>query len=105
MNHVVITGKITGDIIHELDRAVSFCKFNVKNSYFKGNNSTQQIVIIRCIAYGAVADYVANELYEGCNVIVTGRVCYRKIEANNTVINQLYIGCNTVSILEQEEYT
>lgn len=104
MNHVVITGKITGNIVYELDRATSMCSFNVKNLYYKNNTSTQQVTIIRCIAYGAVADYVGNELYEGCNVIVTGRVCYRRIEANNTAINQLYVGCNTVSILEQEEY-
>ena len=71
MNHVVITGKITGDIIYEQDRA----------------------------------DYVGNELYQGCNVIITGRVCYRRIEIPNSVVNQLYVGCNTVSILEQEEYT
>jgi len=105
MNHVVITGKITGSIIYELDRATPMCTFSVKNLYYKNNTSTQQATIIRCIAYGAVADYVGNELYEGCNVIVTGRVCYRRIEANNTAINQLYVGCNTVSILEQEEYT
>ena len=105
MNHVVITGKITGDIIYEQDRATSMCSFNVKNLYYRGNTSTQQAVIIRCIAYGAVADYVGNELYQSCNVIVTGRVCYRRIEIPNSVVNQLYVGCNTVSILEQEEYT
>lgn len=105
MNHVVITGKITGDIIYEQDRATSMCSFNVKNLYYKGNANVQQAVIVRCIAYGAVADYVGNELYQGCNVIVTGRVCYRRIEIPNSVVNQLYVGCNTVSILEQEEYT
>lgn len=104
MNYCVITGKIDGDIISELDREISCTKFNLKNLYYKPNVSATERTIIRCICYGALADYVNNELYEGANIIVAGRILSRHYIANGAHFDRLYIGCNTVSLLEQEEY-
>lgn len=104
MNYCVVSGQIVGDIVSELDKNMSCCKFNIKNLYYKPNVSANEKTIIRCICYGALADYVYNELYEGANILVTGRVLNRHYVSNNTHIDRLYIGCNTVSKLEQEEY-
>ena len=105
MNYCVISGQIVGDIDNELNNTMSCCKFNLKNLYYKPNVSATERTIIRCVCYGAVADYVINELYEGANVLVTGRVLSRHYVVNNTHIDRLYIGCNTVTRLEQEEYS
>ena len=105
MNYVVISGQIVGDIDNELSKEMSCAKFNVKNIYYKPTTSTSEKTIIRCICYGALADYVYNELYEGANILVTGRVLNRHYIVNNTHIDRLYVGCNTVTKLEQEEYS
>ena len=105
MNYVVVSGQIVGDIDTELNKEMSCTKFNVKNLYYKPNVSASEKTIIRCICYGALADYVYNELYEGANIIVTGRVLNRHYVSNGIHLDRLYIGCNTVSILEQEEYS
>lgn len=105
MNYCVVSGKIVGDIDNSINGNMSCCKFNIQNLYYTPNKSATEKTIIRCICYGALADYVYNELYEGANVIVTGRVLNRFYISNNTKFNRLYIGCNTVSRLEQEEYT
>lgn len=104
MNYCVVSGQIVGEIVSELDREMSCVKFNIKNLYYMTNKSANEKTIIRCVCYGALADYVHNELYEGANIIVTGRILNRHYIANNISINRLYIGCNTVSRLEQEEY-
>ena len=104
MNYCVITGKIYGEIVNELGADLSCTKFNLKNLYYKPNVSATEKTIIRCICYGALADYVNNELYEGANVIVTGRVLSRHYISNGAHIDRLYVGCNTISLLEQEEY-
>ena len=104
MNYVVVSGQIVGDIDTELNKEMSCTKFNIKNIYYKPTTSTSEKTIIRCICYGALADYVYNELYEGANVLVTGRVLNRHYVVNNTHIDRLYVGCNTVTKLEQEEY-
>ena len=104
MNYCVISGQIVGDIVSELDREKSCCKFNIKNLYYKPNVSASEKTIIRCICYGALADYVYHELYEGANILVTGRVLSRHYVSNGVHIDRLYVGCNTVTKLEQEEY-
>lgn len=104
MNYCVISGQIVGDIVSELDREKSCCKFNIKNLYYKTNVSASEKTIIRCICYGALADYVYHELYEGANILVTGRVLSRHYVSNGVHIDRLYVGCNTVTKLEQEEY-
>ena len=105
MNQVIISGKITGDINCELDKNVTTTKFKLLNMVYSPNRSSMIKTIVRCITYGALAEYVNNELYEGCNVICTGRIQYRRYLSNNTAIDLMYVMCNTVSILEQEEYS
>lgn len=105
MNYVVISGQIVGDIDSELSKEMSCTKFNIKNIYYKPTTSTSEKTIIRCICYGALADYVYNELYEGANILVTGRVLNRHYIVNGAHIDRLYVGCNTVTKLEQEEYS
>ena len=105
MNQVIISGKITGDINCELDKNTTTTKFKLLNMVYSHNRSSMIKTIVRCITYGALADYVNNELYEGCNVICTGRIQYRRYLNNNTAIDLMYVMCNTVSILEQEEYS
>ena len=104
MNYCVISGKIVGNIESDIEKEMSRCSFNLDNLYYTPTKSATERTIIRCVCYGALADYVYHELYDGANVIVTGRVLNRHYVANNTSINRLYIGCNTVSRLEQEEY-
>lgn len=104
MNYCTISGTIVGDIDTELDREMRCCKFNIKNLYWKQTVSAMEKTIIRCICYGALAEYVSNELYDGANVLVTGRIVSRHYVVNNTHLDRLYIGCNTVTRLEQEEY-
>lgn len=105
MNYCIVSGTIVGDIDSELNKEMSCTKFNIKNLYYKSNKSSTEKAIIRCICYGALADYVYNELYEGANILVTGRVLNRHYVSNGVHLDRLYIGCNTVSILEQEEYS
>ena len=105
MNYVVISGQIVGDIDTELNKEMSCTKFNIKNIYYKPTTSTSEKTIIRCICYGALADYVYNELYEGANILVTGRVLNRHYITNGVHIDRLYVGCNTVTKIEQEEYS
>lgn len=105
MNMCLVSGKIIGDIENSQSGEMSCTKFNIKNLYYKPNKSANEKAIIRCICYGALADYVYNELYEGANILVTGRVLNRHYVSNGVHLDRLYIGCNTVSILEQEEYS
>lgn len=105
MNMCVISGKIVGDIENNQNGTMSCCKFNIKNLYYKPTKSSNEKTIIRCICYGSLADYVYNELYEGADIIVTGRILNRHYITNNTHIDRMYVGCNTVSKLEQEEYS
>ena len=74
MNYCTVSGTIVGDIDSELDREMRCAKFNIKNLYYKPNVSSMEKTIIRCICYGALAEYVVNELYEGANILVTGRI-------------------------------
>ena len=69
MNYCVVSGQIVGNIDNQLNGEMSCCKFSIKNLYYKPNVSATEKTIIRCICYGALADYVYNELYEGANVI------------------------------------
>lgn len=105
MNQVVISGKIYGDINHEYNNSVSTTKFKILNQKYSPSSSTMMKTIVWCRCTGALADYVNTELYEGCNIIVTGFIQYLTYVVNNTKIDRLVIYCNTVSILEQEEYT
>lgn len=105
MNQVVISGKIYGDINHEYNDSVSTTKFKILNQRYSPNGGTMLKTIVWCRCTGALADYVNTELYEGCNIIVTGFIQYLTYVVNNTKIDRLMIYCNTVSILEQEEYT
>lgn len=105
MNYCVVSGKIIGDIISEMDKEMKCCKFKIKNLYYTPSKSANETTYIRCIAYGALAEYIYNEMWEGCNVLVTGRVLHRHYISNNQPIDLMYVGCNTVSKLEQEEYS
>lgn len=104
MNYVTISGKIVGDIVSELDKEMRCCKFKLKNLYYSPTKTATEVTIVRCIAYGGLAEYIYNEMYEGCDVVITGRVLHRHYVSNNTAIDVMYIGCNTVSKLEQGEY-
>lgn len=104
MNHVTLSGEIVGDIIQELDKTTKTVKFKIKNLYFSPTKKNNEVTYIRCIAYGSLASYCYNELYEGAKVLITGRVLNRHYIVNNSSIDILYIGCNTVSKLDQEEY-
>ena len=104
MNQVIISGKIQ-TITSELDKNTTTTKFKLLNMVYSPNRSSMIKTIVRCITYGALAEYVNNELYEGCNVICTGRIQYRRYISNNTALDLMYVSCNTVSILEQEEYS
>lgn len=104
MNTVIISGKIES-ITSELDKNTTTSKFKLLNQVYSPNKSSMIKTIVRCICYGALAEYVNNELYEGCNVICTGRISYRRFISNNQPIDIMYVACNTVSILEQEEYS
>jgi single-stranded DNA-binding protein len=105
MNTVIISGKISGEITCEYDKHTTTTKFKLLNQVYSGVKSSMLKTIVRCICYGAVAEYVQNELYDGCNVICTGRIQYRRYISNNQPIDIMYVCCNTVSILEQEEYS
>lgn len=104
MNYVVISGQIVGDIKEELNRELYCCKFKLKNTKFSEKKSNVETVYIDCICYGNVATFVNTELYDGANVVVTGRVLTRHYIVNGTGFYKLYIGCNTVTKLEQEDY-
>lgn len=105
MNQVVISGKITGDINHEYNGDVSTVKFKILNQKYSYNSNKKISTIVWCRCTGALADYVNTELYEGCDIIVTGYIQYLSYVVNNVKIDRLVIYCNTVSILEQEEYS
>lgn len=104
MNYVVVSGKVHGEIIKEYKENTTMCKFKVKNIYFSPSRQNNEVTYIRCIAYGSLAEYCNNELYEGEDVIITGRIHHRYYKAEGKDINMFYIACNTVSRLEQEEY-
>lgn len=105
MNQVVISGKISGDILHEYNDTVSTTKFKILNQRYSPGSNTMLKTMVWCRCTGALADYVNTELYEGCNIIVTGYIQYITYVVGGTKIDRLVIHCNTVSILEQEEYT
>lgn len=105
MNHVCISGKVSGEIVSDIDRNMPCTTFTIKNLYHSDKTNIISTSYIRCIAYGGLAEYCYNELYEGASILVTGRVLNRTYICNNTKIDRLYIGCNTVSKLLQEEYT
>ena len=105
MNTVIISGKIYGDIYYEYTNDVSITKFKICNQKYNGTKGIMDRHIIRCICKGALADYVNTELYEGCNIIITGYISSKVFDVNNTKVDRTYLYCNTVSVLEQEEYS
>lgn len=104
MNYCTISGTITGEICSTISEDMDKTTFNIKNLYYSPLTKATEKTIIRCICYGGLADYVNNELYEGANVLVTGRILSRFYKTEKTNVSRLYIGCNTVTKLEQEEY-
>ena len=105
MNNVVISGTIHTEIqTLNTDTGMRESKFRLKNNYFRNSNSTMDVSYINCIAYGSTASYIENELYQGCKVIVTGRLSSRTINVTGNYVTNFYIIINTISILEQEEY-
>ena len=104
MNYVVISGTVYGDITKEYKDSGTVCKFKVKNLYFSPSRQNNEVTYIRCIAYGNLAEYCNNELYEGESIIVTGRIHHKYYKTDKMDINMFYVACNTVSRLEQEEY-
>ena len=70
-------------------------------AYKKNNIET---IYLDCICYGNVARYVYHELYEDCDVLITGRMLTRHYVVNGSGFYKYYIGCNTVTKLEQEDY-
>lgn len=107
MNTIVVSGKIASDILEDLNGELYCSKFKIKNMSYSPNRKYNNVetVMLPCIAYGNVARYVSTELYNGCDVLITGRILTRtyKVESNKTV-TKYYIGCNTVTKLEQELY-
>lgn len=106
MNMCIVSGKIVGDIENSQNGTMSCTKFNIQNMRYKPTTSTMEKTIIRCVSYGALADYINNELYEGCNIVVTGNILNRRyyLDSTKSYIDRLYVGCSTVSRLDQEEY-
>lgn len=106
MNSVVITGKIFSSIDYELNGEMVSCKFSVQNQTYTATRGKMDTTVVPCRATGALADYIYHEMYEGCNVIVTGvvRQSYYRLK-NNVTRNIIYISCRTVSRLDQEDYT
>lgn len=105
MNYCTVSGKLVGDIDSSYTNEMRCCKFNLKNIYYKPTTSTSEQTTIRCICYGALADYVVNELYDGASILVTGRILSRHYVVNGMHTDRVYVGCNTVTKLEQEEYS
>ena len=106
MNHCVISGKISGDIDKTIgDNGMVTCKFNVANIHYKPKINASEKTLIRCVAYGALAEYVYNEMYDGANVLITGRILSRTYQVNNGLYRKTYVGCDTVSRLDQEDYS
>lgn len=106
MNHVTISGMISGDFDYTTgDNNMRCLKFTLLNQEFKPSTSTKETTYIKCIAYGAVADYINSEMYDGAKVVVTGRLVHRRYLANNTHFDKMYLNCYTVTRLEQEEYS
>lgn len=104
MNYCVISGKICSDLTIDLNKTNNVCKFTIKNLYYDSNKSVQVPTLVRCLAYGTLADYVYNEMYAGCEVLVTGRIIFKRYLVNNQNFDKMYVACTTVSKLEQEEY-
>ena len=104
MNHITISGQVSGDIREELNKELYCCKFKLKNLYYNDKKSHLETIYIDCICYGNVARFVHTELYEGCNVLITGRILTRHYVVNGSGFYKYYIGCNTVTKLEQEDY-
>lgn len=106
MNQVTISGIIRGDFDYTIgDNSMRYLKFTLENQEFKPSTSTKEITFIKCISYGAVADYVNNEMYDGAKVVITGRLVHRRYYSNNTYFDKMYLNCYTVTRLEQEEYS
>lgn len=104
MNLVVISGKIASEIEMGVEGEASRCKFKIKNQFYSSSKNAQLTTVIPCIAYGAVADYCYNELWEGCEVLVTGGLLFRRYLIDGKRYDRMYIRCNTISKLEQEVY-
>lgn len=105
MNYCVISGKIASDIDIEYNKTTSVCKFTLKNTYFDNNKNVMVPTLVRCMCHGALADYVNAEMYCNCNVIITGRIIFKRFIVKGATIDKFYISCTTVSKLEQEEYS
>ena len=104
MNNVVVSGYVSNDIIQELNEESRCCKFKLRNLFFSPTLKNTQTTYIDCICYGNLARYCYNELYEGANVLVTGRIMTKHYIVNGNGFWKMYIACTTVTKLEQEEY-
>lgn len=104
MNNIIISGEVVGDVREELNKELYCCKFKIKNNEYSYKKSRDEIIYLDCICYGNVARYVYNELYEGCKILITGRILTRHYVVNGSGFYKYYIGCNTVTKLEQEDY-
>lgn|SRR5574344_1423005 len=102
MNNTFVSGKVIGDPVEEIRDNCRITKFRIKNTVLINNKAS--MCTIRCIAYGNLATYCNNELYNEADVLVTGRICNRVYVNEQGTFNMFYIHCNTVSKLEQKEY-
>lgn len=106
MNQVTISGMISGDFDYtQNENGLNRLKFNLINQEYKPSTNTKETTYVKCISYGAVADYINNEMYDGAKVVVTGRLVHRRYYSNNTYFDKMYLNCYTVTRLEQEEYS
>lgn len=106
MNNVVVSGNISGDFDYTTsDNGMKCLKFTLVNKEYKPSTSTIETTFIKCISYGAVAEYINSEMYDGAKVVVTGRLVHRRYHSNNTYFDKMYLNCYTVTRLEQEEYS
>ena len=104
MNYLTISGEVSGDIREELNRELYCCKFKLKNMEYSQKKNNIETIYIDCICYGNLARFVYHEMYDGCKIVVTGRLITRHYIANGQGFYKYYIGCNTVTKLEQEDY-
>ena len=110
MNLVVMSGKVFGDIFKDYEddgKSSSVAKFTLENQTYSPKANKIYRTNIPVIATGALADYCYNEMYNGQEVIVTGRLLNKMFRVPDTgkMLNRLYMVCNTISPLIQNEYT
>ena len=106
MNTLTITGivyKEPTEFINS-DTGIRTVVFTLCNEFIDFTTSTPVKVNVKCICWGKVASYVWDELYEGCKVIVSGRISNRPRCVGDIWIKEACVNCSHVARLCQEDY-